>query len=265
MTIDYDELRRIEAAMTPGPWEGRDYLVSNNPALPIECICWTAHNKPGRTTQALANARGIAAMRNALPTLLDDLAALRADLSIALAGQREDRETLALLRARNQELLDGRARDEARRICAERQHGEIYVRVKSVVESLLADNRWLRARVGELEFGIETAAHAVTIQKLAEARRPCECDNKDSPPTTANDYLFLLSCYWADACKSADAVPDDDVFTRWELLARPIVEQLAEARRDAFAKDAVEARTRELQSAAFAAKGVESDGAAPKP
>ena len=124
----------------------------------------------------LAEVVALVRERDALPALLDELAALRADLSIALAGQREDRETLALLReelerlkARNQELLDslptidGRTRDEARCICEELPPGELYIRVKSVVEVLLADNRWLRARVGELEFAVSDARATTDI------------------------------------------------------------------------------------------------------
>ena len=60
---------------------------------------------------------------------------------------------------------------------------------------------------------------------------PCKPDtdaqDPDSGyPKTVNDYLHLLSCYWADML-DPDDVPDDEVFVAWERQSRPVIEQIA--------------------------------------
>ena len=45
-------------------------------------------------------------------------------------------------------------------------------------------------------------------------------------PKTVDDYLHLLSSYWADVLDDAD-MPDDIYFATWEHQARPLIERLA--------------------------------------
>ena len=44
-------------------------------------------------------------------------------------------------------------------------------------------------------------------------------------PRTVDEYLHLLSCFWADQLP-ADGVNDEHTFGRWERQARPVIESL---------------------------------------
>lgn len=72
--LDITALRRLIAAASPGPWEtGDDGLV------------WTTEPIPGDPVSGsteVEDARLIAAARNALPGLLDEVERLRRDLRI---------------------------------------------------------------------------------------------------------------------------------------------------------------------------------------
>jgi hypothetical protein len=71
MRPDLEELRRLHEAATPGPWEARDNR-SGNPTV-------GQVGRAGNVTPWIADlddARFIAAARNALPWLLDEIAAL---------------------------------------------------------------------------------------------------------------------------------------------------------------------------------------------
>lgn len=62
---------------------------------------------------------------------------------------------------------------------------------------------------------------------MTEPCRPdTDAQDPDSGyPKTVNDYLSLLSCYWADTLDPCD-VPDDVYFATWEHQARPLIERL---------------------------------------
>ena len=75
---DYDALRKLEEAATPGPWTAveRDIIMSG--VLDVAEAAPQPDDYDAR--QLSANAEFIAAARNALPQLLDELAELRAKL-----------------------------------------------------------------------------------------------------------------------------------------------------------------------------------------
>lgn len=84
----YCERRLAMAGHTPKPWEQKDWMVSNYPAVPLKVICYTANNQKSRTDENLANARLI----SAAPDLFEACKAF-------LYGQAEPRECEAMMRA----------------------------------------------------------------------------------------------------------------------------------------------------------------------
>lgn len=84
MTLDLDELERLEREATPGPWETTADPLSGVPAFvktPGELIA----------ADAPADAALIVAARNALPALLVELRALREVAKVAEAHLNERR------------------------------------------------------------------------------------------------------------------------------------------------------------------------------
>lgn len=75
MTTHDDELRRLEKATTPGPWE---FVPAGIIAPKRWVIYWS--DQPSQIEDLLVDAPFIAAARNALPHLLDERDALRAEL-----------------------------------------------------------------------------------------------------------------------------------------------------------------------------------------
>ena len=72
-----DELRALEAAATPGPWELGDYFIQSQGENLLQRYAGTIPFDAGSQRQIRANPPLIVAARNALPALLDCAEALR--------------------------------------------------------------------------------------------------------------------------------------------------------------------------------------------
>jgi len=68
---DLAALRALDAAATPGPWHVEYPGDLDAKSAIIECVRWKGYLNPARFDDDHATAEFIAAMRNALPALLD--------------------------------------------------------------------------------------------------------------------------------------------------------------------------------------------------
>lgn len=89
-----DELRRLLEAATPGEWTSKDWMVGANidDARQFEIVLYTANNKRTRNERNRANAELIAAAKNAIRPLLNQLDALERELEFWRESHRKQYE-----------------------------------------------------------------------------------------------------------------------------------------------------------------------------
>ena len=119
--VDLDEDERIEAAMTPGPWEHDGTCIES--LRTCSCVVHNVENGTGIEGQLDADVAGIVHMRNAFPALLAELRAARAELDRwrhgrPIEGDHVCPDSLALTEARGRIAALVAALDEAADIAA---------------------------------------------------------------------------------------------------------------------------------------------------
>ena len=222
--VDVEKLRKLEAKATQGPWqafseywkkgEGNgSYPGSTESIIPKddptnEIIKWPGFDGDLSPSQHRANAHFIAAARNQLPALLDNIATLEAerdearrtlyDFKLAVAGgedapgsaeavtvedvkrwQREEQQRLTTLEAENARL----------RAVVERDRSAVAAQL-TAIKGAIAARRWLSEGRGSFAYDDETyqAEFGHALEEIEAAALPLTRiagDWSDCPETRA--------------------------------------------------------------------------------